>query len=189
MFVQSVYDSILSTASRADELSIGLVIINNWGKRLIDNSKTVGWRVFWEHRRVAILAWLDGGRDFVEDVFIYHKGWVGRSLPGRPRPWCRKGVPHEQRHGLGNSKAHMGTKAVSCCGRITCKAEGGRIKAGARWLDHVWCGKHCGLYLLGQQSILKYLKVKLGRSFWLIACRGEAEGEMSKMWFPGGLPS
>lgn len=59
--------------------------------------------------------------------------------------------------------------------------------AGARRLDHVCPGKQYGLYLLGRQRILKYVRGKLGRTLWLIGCRGKAAGEMSKIRFSGRL--
>ena len=34
---------------------------------------------------------------------------------------------HEQRHGMENSKTNVGTEAVSYCGRVTFKAESGRL--------------------------------------------------------------
>lgn len=61
------------------------------------------------------------------------------------------------------------------------RQRGAGYEAGAAWLEHVCHGKEYGLYLLGQQRILKCLRGKLDRSFCLIGCGGKAEGEMSEI--------
>lgn len=81
---------------------------------------------------------------------------------------------------------HIGRGAKALLHHVRIMSErqrGARCEARTPWLEHVCHGKEYGLYLLGQQRILKCLRRKLDRSFCFIGCGGKAEGERSEIWF------